>query len=108
MLEPGSSLNIISLLVLEAVGIPRDKTMKQPIEVSGFGGNIYTLGFENPYLTARPMRAVFWLYVLVLHSYTTYCWDTFDTPTQSRSLYVLQMFHIDVTKSPFLKKRANS
>lgn len=36
------------LLRLEAVGIPRDHVVEQPIEVSGLGGNaFFTLGYVN-------------------------------------------------------------
>lgn len=46
MLDHGSSLNIISLPILDAMGVPRENITRQPIEVSGFGGNCtYTIGF---------------------------------------------------------------
>lgn len=36
MLNPGSSINIISLSTLDAVGVPRDKIIRQPIKVLSF------------------------------------------------------------------------
>lgn len=36
MVDPGSSLNIISLYVLNVEGVPRDNIMRQTIEVSRF------------------------------------------------------------------------
>lgn len=48
MLDQGSSLNIISLSVLEELDVSRDSLQRQPIEVSGFGGNFtQTFGFVN-------------------------------------------------------------
>lgn len=39
MLDPGSSLSIIFLSVLDVVGVSRDSITRQAIEVSEFGGN---------------------------------------------------------------------
>lgn len=48
MLHSGSSLYIISLIVLDVVGIHRDRIMRHPIEVSSCRGNITcTIGFVN-------------------------------------------------------------
>lgn len=55
MINPWSSLNIIPLSILKAVGVPRDKITEQSIEVFGFGRNpTYTFGFVNIDLTVRP------------------------------------------------------
>lgn len=40
MLDPGFSLNIISLSVLDPQVIPRDRITRQPIEVASFRGHI--------------------------------------------------------------------
>lgn len=48
MVDPGSSLNIMSLLILEAVGIQREHVVKQPIEIFSFGGDMsLKLGYFN-------------------------------------------------------------
>lgn len=58
MLDPGSSINIISLSTLDAVGVPRDNIIRQPIEVSSFRGHkTYTFGFGNLDLVIASIRA---------------------------------------------------
>lgn len=48
MIDPESSINIIFLLVLDAVGISRDKVVRQPIEESSFRGHrTFTIGFVS-------------------------------------------------------------
>lgn len=65
MLDPRSLLNIISLLVLEVVGLPRDRIMRQSIEVSGLGGNCsYSIGFVHLDLTVWPMRAAHQFHII--------------------------------------------
>lgn len=65
MLNQELSLNIISLPVLDAVGVRRDDMTGHPMEVSGFGGNcIYTLGFVNLDLVVRLVRAVHRFHVI--------------------------------------------
>lgn len=55
MLDPGSSIKIISLLTVAAVGVPRDKIVRQPIEVSSFRDQkAFTVGFVN-----RPYRGTY-------------------------------------------------
>lgn len=45
LLDAGTSLDIISLNVLDDNGIPRENIQKQPFEVSSFNGNrTYTIG----------------------------------------------------------------
>lgn len=57
MLDPGSLVSIISLSVLDAIGVP-DNIKGQPIEVSGFGDNsLYILGFVNLDLTRGLINA---------------------------------------------------
>lgn len=57
MLDCGSSLNIISLFVLDLVGVPWENITRRPIEVTGFGGDrTHTLGFVNLDLTVKPIR----------------------------------------------------
>lgn len=58
MFDPGSSINIIFLSTLDAVGVPKYKIIHQPIEVSSFRGHkTHTLGFVNPDLTVGSIRA---------------------------------------------------
>lgn len=58
MLDPSSSIKIVSLSTLDAVGIPRDKIIRQPIKLSSFRGNkIFIIVFVNLDLTVGPMRA---------------------------------------------------
>lgn len=48
MLALGSSLNIISLRVLDAVETPRERISRQLVEVSSFRDHsTYTMGFVN-------------------------------------------------------------
>lgn len=48
IVNPVSLLSIMHLPTLEVMGIPRDRTVKQPVEVSGFrGNNSFTLDFIN-------------------------------------------------------------
>lgn len=71
MIEKGSSLNIIPLSALDAVGIPRDKITKQLVEVSSFRGkSTYTMGFVNLDLNVGPRRTTHKFYVI--DSQTTY------------------------------------
>lgn len=56
MLDAGSSLNIISLSVLEDIGIPRESMEKQSFEVPSFGGGrTYTIGSINLDLMVGPI-----------------------------------------------------
>lgn len=58
LLDAGSSLNIISLDVLEDIGLPRERIQKQPFEVSSFNGSrTYTIGSISFDLTVGPIRA---------------------------------------------------
>lgn len=67
-LEPRSSLNIISLNVFYATGVPWENIMKQLIEVSSFGGErIHTLGFVNLDLTAGPIGATHRFHIINPH-----------------------------------------
>lgn len=48
VVDLGSLLIIISLSTLEAMVTPRDRIVKQPVKVSGFGGDTsFTLDFIN-------------------------------------------------------------
>lgn len=71
ILDPWSLSNIISLSVLDAVGKPRERIMRQFIEISAFGGN-YTciLGLVNLILTVGLIRAAYRFHVN--DSQTTY------------------------------------
>lgn len=56
MLDLGSWLNIISLSVLDAVGVSQDRITRQPIEVSSFRDNCtYTMVFVNLDLIVEPI-----------------------------------------------------
>lgn len=73
MLDAGSSLYIISLSILNAVGILRDRITRQPIEPSSFRGNYtYTIGFVNLDLTVGPIPTAHKFHV-------TDSWTTFTT-----------------------------
>lgn len=57
MLDTSCSINIIFLLTLDVIGIPRDKIVRQPMEVSSFRGHkTFTIGFVNLVLTVGPIR----------------------------------------------------
>lgn len=52
MLDSGSSINIISLVMLDAVSILRERITRQPIEVSSSRGHkTLTVAFVNLDLT---------------------------------------------------------
>lgn len=71
MLDLRSLLNIVSLAVLDAIGIPRERITRQPIEISSFRGhNGYAMGFINLNLTMWPVLAAHKFNVI--HSQTTY------------------------------------
>lgn len=58
LIDSGSSLNIMSLSTLEALKIPRRRTLNHPVKVSGFGGKAsFTIGYINLDRTIGPMRA---------------------------------------------------
>lgn len=60
MLDPGSSINIISLSTLDAVGVSREKIVRQPIEVSSFKGNkTSTIVFVSLDMTVGPIRTAY-------------------------------------------------
>lgn len=58
MLDPGFSLNIISLLVLERVSVLHDRLRGRKLRHLVLSNYTYTLGFVNPNLIVEPMRAV--------------------------------------------------
>lgn len=59
MLDWGSSINIISLAVLDAVGIPREWITRQPVKVSSFRGHItFSVGFVNLDITIGLTRTI--------------------------------------------------
>lgn len=77
MLDQGSSFNIISLFVLDALGVPRENMIRQPTEVLGFGGGrAHTYALVNLHLT---VRLIFELLInsisLMLKRLTTYFAD---------------------------------
>lgn len=58
LLDAGSSLNIVSLDVLEDIGVPRKRIQKQPFEASSFNGSrTYTVGSISLDLTVGPIQA---------------------------------------------------
>lgn len=65
MIDPRSSLNIISLSILETVDIPQEGIASQSIEVSDFEANFtYTFGFVNLDLSVGSMRAAHGYHVI--------------------------------------------
>lgn len=71
MLNLESSLNTVSLTILDAVGISKERITKQSIEVWSFRGhNIYTLVFVDLDLTVRSIRATHKFHVI--NSQSTY------------------------------------
>lgn len=71
MLDQESSINIISLSTLDAVGFPREKIIRQPIEVSSSRGHkTYTLGFVNLDFAIGSIRAAYPFQVI--NSQTSY------------------------------------
>lgn len=76
MLDQGSSLNIISLPVLDAMGVPQENITRQPIAVSGFrGGCTYTMGFVSLDLIVEAIRAAHQIYIIDAQTPTTCCLD---------------------------------
>lgn len=72
LLDSGYSINIISLAVLDAVGIAREKITGKPIEVYIFRGHkTFTVGFANLDLTVSPIRVAHMFHVI--NSQTSYC-----------------------------------
>lgn len=71
VLNQGSSLNLISLSVLNAVSMPLENIMRQPIEVLGFGGShMYAMRFVNLDQIVGPIRVAHQFYVI--DAQTTY------------------------------------
>lgn len=65
LIDVGSSLNVISLDVLENLGIPCEKIQKQQFEVSSFNGSrTYTIGSISLDLTVGPIRAAHRFHVI--------------------------------------------
>lgn len=59
LIDPSASLNIMSLSMLEATGVPRDRIVEQPIEVSGLEVSAsFTLCYINLNLTIGPILEV--------------------------------------------------
>lgn len=57
MLDPGSSINIISLLILDTVDVSREKIVRQPIKTSSFReSKTFIIGFVNLDLTVGSIR----------------------------------------------------
>lgn len=74
MIDQRSSLNIISLPILDAVCVSRDNITRQPIEVLRFGGNyMYALGFVKLNLIVGPIRVVHRYHVIDSRRPTIYC-----------------------------------
>lgn len=81
MVDQGSLLNIMSLSMLEAMGISLERIIKQLIEVSSFGGSAsFTIGYINLDLTIRLMRAATGFHVI-------------DTPTSYHLLLGRPLIH---------------
>lgn len=92
IIDPRSSLNIISLCVLEVARTPRDRITRQPIECH-FGGNcIYTLSFVNLDLTSGLMRAAHRFHVI-------------DSPTVYHLLLEMPWIHHHKVNPHFKKMR---
>lgn len=69
LIDAGSSLNIISLDILDDIGIPREKIQKQPFEVSSFNGSrTYTVGSLSLDLTVGPIRVAHRFHVIDTHT----------------------------------------
>lgn len=65
LLGVGLSLNIISLDVLDDIGVPGEKIQKQPFEISNFNGTrTYTIGSISLDLTVGPIRAAHRFHVI--------------------------------------------
>lgn len=65
LVDVGSSLNIISLYVLDDIGVHREKIQKQLFEASSFNRNrTYTIGLLILDLTVRPIRAAHRFHVI--------------------------------------------
>lgn len=76
MLDQWSSLDIISLPILDAVGVPWENITRQRIEVSGLGGDcICVMGFVNPDLTVGRIKSRTGFTSLILRCRTTCCLD---------------------------------
>lgn len=89
MVDVGSSLKIMPLCTLEAMGIPRDRIIKQFTEVSGFGGSAsIVVGFIKLDLTIGPVQVA-----NRCHDYrcpTSYCFllGRLDPKTQDCPLHL--------------------
>lgn len=84
VLLDASSLNIISLDVLDDLGIPREKIQKHPFEVSSFNGSwSYTVGSISLDLTVGPIRTAHRFHVIALRRpITCYSGDLGSTDTR--------------------------
>lgn len=67
LVNPGSSLNIMSLSNLKALGFSREHAVEQPIGISGFGGDApLTLGYINRGLAVGTSEQSFTSILLIL------------------------------------------
>lgn len=88
MLNSRFSLNHF-LINLDTVGVPRDGIRRQPVEISGFGGNYsYNLGFVNLDLTIGSVRVAHRLHVIDSKWSITYYSDDHGSITIKPSLSV--------------------
>lgn len=88
LIDLGSSLNIMSLYTLEAMEVPRDRIMEQPIKVSDFRDNAsFTLGYNNVDMAIEHMVSI--------HSIPCYrCLYFLSSATQETTGIKLSLRHI--------------
>lgn len=108
MLELGSSLNIISLLILDIVGIPPDKITTQSMKVSSFFGDncTYTMGFVNVDLTVWRYKQNTDFMSLILKRPITCCWEDPRYIIASHSLHIPLMHksYVEGWEGPYQSK----
>lgn len=118
MLDPGSLMNIISLSVLDAIGLPLDIITMQPIQGPSFRGNrTYTMGFLNLDLTIGPIQAAHKFHMIDFQ--TTYHlllrrpWIHLHKTVPStdhkclKSIWKGKRVHVNAIESPFQEDEAH-